>query len=126
MRAGLRGVALRERMRALGARGRRVEAAVELASPLPVDEDPVQRMVIHGAKGRLLDGPDLDPRLVATRAALQAALVLREPGRGDDGAPDRVAVDLVVHGFTPADIDALCADAHTRLGVDDVRLRRGA
>jgi hypothetical protein len=120
--AGLRGTNLREVMRAHGAQGPEIEAAVELASPLPVEDDPVERVFIHGAKGRLLERTDLDPRIVATKASLQAALVLRQLGRVDVDTPRRVARDLVDHVFSDDDVAALCADAHTRLAVDDVTI----
>ncbi len=122
--AGLRQGALRARMQALGARTPEIEAAVELASPLPVEPDPVERVFVHSVTGRLVGRVDVDPRLVATRASLQAALVLRQLGRVEAHVPARVAADLVNHGFNDRDIAALCADATTRLGVVDVSLLR--
>jgi hypothetical protein len=120
--AGLRGAALREAMRAYGAHWPEIEAAVELASPLDIAADPVVRVFIHGVKGRLLERGDLDGRVVPTRAALQAALVLRALGRVDRDAPRRVADELRAHGATDDDIATLCRDAATRLAVSDVSL----
>jgi hypothetical protein len=120
--AGLRGTALRQRMRNLGAGRPEIEAAVELASPLPIGDDPVERVFIHGVKGRLIGQDALDPRVVATKASLQTALVLRQLGRVAQGTPARVAADLREHGFSDHDVAALCADARDRLGVFDVRL----
>jgi hypothetical protein len=117
--AGLRGPRLREAMRAHGAHWPEIEAAVELASPLPVELDPVERIFIHGARGRLLHRVDLDPRVVATRASLQAAWVLRQLGRIDTGGPARVAAALREAGTSDDVLRDLAADARVRLGVDD-------
>ncbi len=115
--AGLRGAQLREVMRAHGAQWPEIEAAVEEAASLAVEDDPVERVCIHGVKGRFLSAPDADPRVVATRSFLQTALVLRAAGKIDDDAPGRVADELRRLRFTEAEIASLVADAHERLGV---------
>jgi hypothetical protein len=120
--AGLRGAALREAMRAHGAQWPEIEAAVELASPMDVAADPVVRVFIHGVKGRHFDRGDLDERVVPTRAALQAALVLRALDRVDRDAPRRVADDLRAHGVDDEEVAVLCRDAASRLDVPDVSL----
>jgi hypothetical protein len=113
--AGLRGAPLREALRAHGAAWFEVEQAAALAAPLPVEADPVVRVLIHGVKGKLLDRRDLDPRVYATRAALQAALVLRDAGAVDDDCPGRVRDDLRRLGISDAELDELERDAATRL-----------
>jgi hypothetical protein len=115
--AGLRGAPLRETLRGHGTAWQEIETIVELASPLPVEPDPVVRVFIHGQTGKLLPRTDLDPRVVATRAFLQTALVLRQHGHVDDGCPDRVADDLRRLGVGDAELELLRTDARVRLGV---------
>jgi hypothetical protein len=115
--AGLRGTALREALRAHGTDWPEVEQAITLSTPLPVEDDPVRRVFIHGQKGRLLDRTDLDPRVIATRSFLQTALVLQSAGDVDDGCPGRVVDELHRRGVKDTDIEAWRDDARRRLGV---------
>lgn len=114
--AGLRGSALREALRHHGTDWPEVEQAVTLAAPMAIEADPVVRVFIHGATGKLLAKTNLDPRVVATRSFLQTALVLRDAGQVDRGCPARVAAELLRRQMTPATIQGLVDDAVARLG----------
>lgn len=120
--AGLRGSKLREVMRAKGAHWPEIEAAVEEAAPLAVEADPVDGVFIHSVKGRFLERRDLDARVVVSKSFLQAALVLRERGKIDVGAPARVREDLLRRRFSEAEILGLVEDARVRLHVDNVAM----
>jgi hypothetical protein len=109
---------LREALRAHGTDWPEVEQAITLSTPLPVEDDPVRRVFIHGQKGRLLDRMDLDPRVVATRSFLQTAMVLQGAGDVDDGCPGRVVDELRRRGVKETDIEAWRDDARRRLGVE--------
>lgn len=115
--AGLRGAALREVLRAHGTAWPEIEQAVTLSTPMPVEDDPVVRVFIHGQSGRLIDRRDLDPRVRATRSFLQTALVLRDDGVVDSACPYRVEVELRRRGVSDTDIAGLLNDAAARLGV---------
>ena len=118
--AGLRGAALREVLRSQGVHWPEIEAAVEEANGVAVEDDPVERVVVHSVKGRLLERSDLDPRVVVSKSFLQAALVLRAAGKIDDDAPRRVREDLLRLRFSEAEIFALVDDARVRLRVNNV------
>lgn len=118
--AGLRGRALHDELRAFGTAMPEIETCVALAEPLPVEADPVVAVYIHSQKGKLLGRTDLDARVVASKAFLQAALVLRQRGLVDVDCPARVADDLRHLGIDDVELAALRDDARVRLGVRDV------
>ncbi len=118
--AGLRGDELSRTLRGHGTREPEIESVLALSSSVAVEKDPVAAVYIHGAKGRLLQRSDLDPRVTATRAFLQTALVLRQRGLVDDECPARVAEDLRRLAVSAEELESLAADAHLRLGVESV------
>ena len=118
--AGLRGNGLRDELRSFGTALPEIETCVALADALAVEADPVVAVYVHGQKGKLLERMDLDPRVVASKAFLQAALVLRQRGLVDVGCPARVADDLRRLGIDDVELAALRDDAGKRLGVQNV------
>ncbi len=120
--AGLRGAALRQELRRAGAHWPEVDAVVEAAAALVPESDPVERVFIHSVKGRLLGRADLDERVCVCRSFLQSALVLRQLGKIDVGAPSRVKDDLLRRRFAREEIAGLIDDARVRLGVVDTTL----
>ncbi len=118
--AGLRGAALREVLRGCATAAPEIATCLRLADPLPVEVDPVVGVYIHSQRGALVDRSDLDPRVTATKAFLQSALVLRQRGLVDVACPDRVEADLRRLGIADDELRALCDDARLRLGVVDV------
>ncbi len=115
--AGLRGQALRERLRMLHVAPFEVEQAVVLADAIAVEADPVERVCINSVKGKLLTRKGLDARVVVTRAFLQTALVLHQAGKVDAACPAQVRDELRRRGLTDGELDALVDDAHQRLAV---------
>ena len=118
--AGLRAARLREVMREKGAQWPEIEAAVEEAAGLAVEDDPVERVFIHSVKGRFLERGDLDARVVVARSFLQSAFVLRSLQKIDRDAPARVREDLVKRRFSDEEITHLVEDTRVRLRVSDV------
>jgi hypothetical protein len=90
--AGLRGPALRERLRSMGVNGRDVGEATSLADALPVELDPVARVFIHEVRGgRAVSN---DARVLVAPSFLEHARALRALGKIRDTDVDAVAFEV--------------------------------
>lgn len=122
--AGLRGPALAERLRALGAWPPDIDEVVTLADTIPVGPDPVLRVFIHEIRGHPgIGSPSAfsrDERVVKAPSFLEHALVLRAMGRIRARDLRAVRDDVVRAGVDTA---PLLADARDRLGVPPDLLR---
>ncbi len=114
--AGLRGDALERSLLDAEVHPDDRRAIHALCEDLPITEDPVERIFIHAATGRVPTEPA--GRVVRTRSYLQTILVLRQMGRVRAEAISTVAAELRRRGHGEARIRAELDDAVRRLGVD--------
>jgi hypothetical protein len=114
--AGLRGSDLGRRLKRERVSRSDTAAIVELADPLTVTPDPVEKIFIHLEQS---SDPSrfTDRRVVATRSYIQTILVLLALGHVRREAVSAVARDFRVRGVAEEFIEAQLADAALRLGI---------
>ncbi len=112
--AGLRDGPLEARLRDKSVARPDVEQILQVASTLPIIEDPVERVFILLTKKD--PGRYRDPRIVGARSYLQTAMVLAEMGRIGAETVSSVARDLRRNRISELEIAEEINDAERRLG----------
>jgi len=115
--AGLRGHALSQRLMQMNAAAPESDAAIELASRLPITPDPVERIFIRLEQRR----PEQfhSRNVTPTRSFLQTAMVLAQLGRVTRDTVSVVAEDLRRNLVTDATVTSYVTDARDRLKVPE-------
>ncbi len=116
--AGLRGMALAQRLRAAHVDPVDVENICQLSHDLAVTDNPVERIFIYLEKGRA-PSSFTEPRVVPAHSFLQTALVLAHMGRIRPQIIATVAADVRKAGAGDTQIEEWINDAKERFDVPD-------